>query len=61
VKGLAIPRKQMDVERMMNLVRAFGWELESQQMGDLKVTVTLSKIYTPEAAAAGGGLGTSPG
>lgn len=61
VIGLAIPRKQMDVERMMNLVRAFGWELEKQEMADLKTTVTISKAYTPEAAAAGGSPGTAPG
>jgi len=61
VVRLAIPRKQMDVERMMNLIRAFGWELESQQMADLKTTVTVSKVYTPETAAAGGSPGTAPG
>lgn len=61
VLEMAIPRKQMDVERMMNLIRAFGWELEKQEMADLKTTVTVSKIYTPEAAAAGGSPSPGPG
>ena len=61
VKELAIPIKQMEVERAMNMVKAFGWEMVKQEMGELEVVLTIRKKFGPETlAAAGGGPGTSP-
>jgi len=59
---MAIPVKQMEVERVMNLVRAFGWELLTQTMGEAEVSITIRKKFSPEslAAAGVGSPGTSP-
>jgi hypothetical protein len=62
VKRLSIPIKQMAVERAMNMVKAFGWELVKQEMGEKDVQLTIRLKFSPETvAAAGGGPGTSPG
>jgi len=58
---LSVPIKQMAVERAMNMVKAFGWEMIKQEMGETEVVLTIRLKFSPETvAAAGGGPGTSP-
>ena len=60
-RGLSVPIKQMAVERAMNMVKAFGWEMIKQEMGETEVVLTIRLKFSPETvAAAGGGPGTSP-
>lgn len=62
VLEMSIPVKQMEVERVMNLVRAFGWELVTQTMGEAEITLTIRKKLSPESLAAQGvGGATAPG
>jgi len=51
---MAIPVKQMAVEKAMNLLRAFGWELVRQEMGERDVVITVRKVFTAEELAAAG-------
>jgi len=57
---MAIPTRQMEVERVMNLIRAFGWELVQQTMGEAKITLVVEKKLSPEVVAAGPGPGAGP-
>lgn len=59
---MSIPAKQLEVERVMNLVRSFGWELEKQEMLETSIKLTIIKKLSPESLAAGAafGGGTSP-
>ena len=55
---MAIPAKQLEIERLVNMARAFGWELLESKIGEAVLTVTLTKKLPPEMMAGGGG--TSP-
>jgi len=49
---MQLPTVSLEVERLMNLVRGFGWELSKQAVSDGKITVELVK-ETPAAAEVG--------
>lgn len=46
--------REIEVERIMNLVRGFGWEKEREELigQDLKLTIT-KKLVTEEEAERG--------
>jgi len=56
---MGIPAKQLEVERVVNLIRAFGWELQEQKFGETAITITVTKKLSPEMR--GASPGTSPG
>jgi hypothetical protein len=55
---VAIPIRQMEIERVMNLVRALGWELVEQRIGETVLTITIQKRLSAETL---GSAGAGPG
>ena len=49
---MAVPISQMEFERIVNLVRAFGWLEESRKTIGKTLTLTLQKTLEGEAAVA---------
>jgi len=49
---MAVNTTAMDFERIINLVRAFGWQEESRKTVGKHLTLTLTKTLEGEAAAA---------
>lgn len=50
--GMPVP---LEVERVVNLVGSFGWELVNQSIGAGEVVVTIKKkVELPKVAAVGG-------
>lgn len=43
---------ELEVERVMNLVRGFGWEKVKEEIVDDEIHVTIKKKSTAAAAAA---------
>jgi len=39
----------IEIERLMNLVRGFGWEMEKKESGEEELRVTLRMKKTKEA------------
>jgi len=52
------PTVEMEVERVMNLVRGFGWEKAKEELVADEIHITIKK-KSPAAAAAGPGPGPS--
>ena len=52
------PTVAMEVERVMNLVRGFGWEKAKEELVADEIHITIKK-KSPAAAAAGPGPGPS--
>jgi len=50
---VAMP-KEIEIERMMNLVRGFGWEKKKEEVVGDELLVTLSKKLAPETVAFAG-------
>lgn len=42
----------IEVERVVNLVKGFGWELESTHEDETSLQITIKKTVTPPAVAA---------
>ncbi len=45
---------EIEVERVINLVRGFGWEKEKEELVDDQIRLEIKKKITPAAVAAGG-------
>ena len=43
--------KEIEVQRMMNLVRGFGWEKKKEEVVGDELLITLSKKLEPETVA----------
>jgi len=41
---MAIDARQMELDRMVNMARSFGWAVVKTEMIDNKVVVTLEKV-----------------
>lgn len=39
--------RQMDVERVKNLMDSFDWVLIKTEAGETKITLTLEKVFEP--------------
>lgn len=46
--NLAIDRKTIELDRLMNMAKAFGWEQRSQRTDDDTIIVELVKRVVPE-------------
>ena len=58
---MAVPLKQMEVDRVLNLVRGFGWDQVEVKFVNAEIILTIKKTLTPEQLAAAGGPGPGPG
>ena len=47
---MAIDAKQMEMDRIVNMARSFGWAVVKTEMIDDRVVVTLEKKVTPPVA-----------
>jgi len=36
----------LEIDRLMNLIRGFGWEMEKKEVTDKDITVTIKKEIT---------------
>lgn len=50
---MAVDIKKMEVDRIENLVRGFGWEIVETRFTDGEIIVTVKKKLTPEAVGPG--------
>lgn len=53
---MATDIKRLEVERILNLVRGFGWDMVEQKFLNADIIVTFKKTLTPEQLAAAGGV-----
>ena len=51
---MAGPTVMMEVERVMNLVRGFGWEKSKEEIIEDEVHITIKKKIEAAAAISGG-------
>jgi hypothetical protein len=45
---MAIDMKKFELDRLLNMLKAFGWEMASSSIEGDKVTVTLVKVILAE-------------
>lgn len=38
----------LEIDRLMNLIRGFGWEMEKKEITDTDITMTIKKKIVPE-------------
>ena len=38
----------LEIDRLMNLIRGFGWEMREKEVTDKEITVTIEKKITEE-------------
>lgn len=38
----------LEIDRLMNLIRGFGWEMDKKEITDTEVTVTIKKKIVKE-------------
>ena len=50
---MSIDRKTIELDRLMNMAKAFGWEQRSQRIDGDVITVELAKRVVPEEKPAG--------
>ncbi len=39
--------REMEVQRVKNLVESFGWTMTKQELGENKVIITLERVVEP--------------
>lgn len=45
---MGIDRKRFEIDRLYNIVKAFGWEMVSQQFVGDKIQLSLEKVVTED-------------
>jgi predicted XRE-type DNA-binding protein len=45
---MAIDMKKFELDRLINMLKAFGWEMESSRIEGDKVSVSLVKVIAAE-------------
>jgi len=40
---------EIEIDRLMNLIRGFGWEETEKHVSDSEIVITIKKKVTPEA------------
>lgn len=50
---MALDRKQIELDRLMNMARSFGWDQRSQRIDGDYIIVELAKRVVPEEQSAG--------
>ena len=50
---MALDRKTIELDRLMNMAKAFGWEQRSQRVDGDVIVVELAKRVVPEETPAG--------
>jgi len=57
--SMAVPVKKLEVERVMNLVTGFGWDMVEERHSNGDIIITIKKTLTAEQLEMA--LGPSPG